>query len=312
VLDDLRAAGTAIVYISHRLAEVERVADRVVVLRDGRHAGTLRRDELTRDRVVQLMAGRPFEYIPTRPAGPPGTARLRLDAVRTARYPTAEVSLTVHRGEVLGIAGLVGAGRTELVEAICGIGGKLSGHVRLDDEPVVINSPREAIRLGLCLVPEDRRGRGVIAMMNVRENVTLPNVAAYARFGLVQRAAEARTARNAVAALRIKAPSIATPVAALSGGNQQKVVLGKWLALQPRVIVFDEPTQGVDVSAKAEIHKLVRRLADDGAAVLMISSDMEELVAESDRIAVMHQGRIAGTLERDSCTPESIMRLAIA
>jgi ribose transport system ATP-binding protein len=312
VLNDLRAEGTAIIYISHRLAEVERIADRVVVLRDGRHAGTLRRDELTRDRIVQLMAGRPFAYIPTRPAGPPGAARLRLDAVRTARYPTAAVSLAAHRGEVLGIAGLVGAGRTELAEAICGIGGKLSGRVLLDDQPVAIDSPRDAIRLGLCLVPEDRRGRGVIAMMSVRDNVTLPSVASHARFGLVQRAAEARTTQNAITTLRIKAPSIATPVAVLSGGNQQKVVLGKWLALQPRVMIFDEPTQGVDVGAKAEIHKLVRRLADNGAAVLMISSDMEELVAESDRIAVMHQGRIAGILERDSCTPESIMRLAIA
>jgi ribose transport system ATP-binding protein len=312
VLNDLRAGGTAIVYISHRLAEIERLADRVVVLRDGRHAGTLPRDELTRDRVVQLMVGRPFEYVPTRPAVPPGAARLRLDGIRTTRYPSVEVSLTVHRGEVLGVAGLIGAGRSELAAAVCGVGGRLAGRILLDGAPVEIDSPRDAIRHGLCLVPEDRRGRGVIGPLTVRENVTLPALASYARFGLVQRRAEARAAQDMMTALSVKAPSIESPVATLSGGNQQKVVLGKWLAVRPRVIVLDEPTQGVDVGAKSEIHRLIRRLADEGAAVVMISSDMEELVAESDRIAVMHEGRITGTLDREACTPESIMQLAIA
>jgi ribose transport system ATP-binding protein len=312
VVEDLRAGGTAMIYISHRLAEVERLADRVVVLRDGRHAGTLRRNELTRDRVVQLMVGRPFEYVPTRPAAPPGAARLLLAGIRTTRYPSVEVSLTVHRGEVLGVAGLIGAGRSELAEAICGVGGRLSGQILLDGARVAIDSPRDAIRHGLCLVPEDRRGRGVIGPLSVRENVTLPVLASYARFGLVQRRAEVGAAQHAVTALGVKAASIESPVATLSGGNQQKVVLGKWLALRPRVIVFDEPTQGVDVGAKAEIHRLIRQLADEGAAVVMISSDMEELVAESDRIAVMREGRITGTLGRDNCTPEAIMRLAIA
>jgi ribose transport system ATP-binding protein len=312
VLNELRAGGTGLVYISHRLAEIERLADRVVVLRDGRNAGALRRDELTRDRVVQLMVGRAVEYIPTRPAAPPGAARLRLDRIRTARYPSVEVSLTAHRGEVLGVAGLIGAGRSELAEAICGVGGRPDGRILLDEEPVVIESPRDAIRHGLCLVPEDRRGRGVIGPLSVRANVTLPALPSYARFGLVQRRAEARAAQDTVVALDVRTPSIESPVATLSGGNQQKVVLGKWLALRPRVIVFDEPTQGVDVGAKAEIHRLIRRLADEGAAVVMISSDMEELVAESDRIAVMHEGRITGTLDRDACTPEAIMQLAIS
>jgi ribose transport system ATP-binding protein len=164
----------------------------------------------------------------------------------------------------------------------------------------------------MCLIPEDRRGRGIIAAMTVRENLTLPALESYARLGLVQRAAETSAARDTAAALSVKASSVEAPVATLSGGNQQKVVLGKWLALEPRVMIFDEPTQGVDVGAKAEIHRLIRRLADKGAAVVMISSDIEEIVAQSDRVAVMHDGRITGILDRASSTPEAIMQLAIA
>ena len=316
VLRDLREHGTAIVYISHRLGEIEALADRAAVLRDGRNAGVLPRGEITRDRLVQLMVGRALEQAPPRQAAPasaPGAAaRLQLDGVRTGRYPAAEVSLTVHAGEVLGVAGLIGAGRSELAEAICGVGPRRAGRVLLDGEPVGIQSARDAIRAGICLVPEDRRHRGVIGAMTIRENITLPALGAYSRLGIVRRAAEARAAGEIARMLTVRSPSIEAAVATLSGGNQQKVVLGKWLARRPRVIVFDEPTQGVDVGAKAEIHRLVRRLADEGAAVVMISSDMDEIVAESDRVAVMHEGRITGILDRAACTPESIMQLAVA
>ena len=316
VLRDLREHGTAIVYISHRLGEIEALADRAAVLRDGRNAGVLPRGEITRDRLVQLMVGRAIEPAPQRhpaPASAPGAvARLQLEGVRTGRYPAAEVSLTVNAGEVLGVAGLIGAGRSELAEAICGVGPRRAGRVLLDGEPVGIQSARDAIRAGICLVPEDRRHRGVIGAMTIRENITLPALGAYSRLGVVRRAAEARAADEIARMLTVRAPSIEAAVATLSGGNQQKVVLGKWLARRPRVIVFDEPTQGVDVGAKAEIHRLVRRLADEGAAVVMISSDMDEIVAESDRVAVMHEGRITGILDRAACTPESIMRLAVA
>ena len=244
-------------------------------------------------------------------AGGPRTARLQIDRVRTARYPDVEASLTVYRGEVLGIAGLIGAGRSELAEAVCGIRARLSGRVLVDGVPLTIATPRDAIRHGICLVPEDRRGRGVIGAMSVRDNITLPNLAAFARLGLVNRRAEA-AAQDAATALTVKAPSIEAPVATLSGANQQKVVLGRWLALAPRVIVFDEPTQGIDVGAKAEIHRLIRRLADEGAAVVLISSDLEEIVAESDRVGVMHDGRVTGVLDREHCTPRSIMQLAVA
>ena len=317
VLRDLQAHGTAIIYISHRLREIEALADRAVVLRDGRNAGVLPRGEITRDRLVQLMVGRAIQPVSRRDAAAAAAAaapsvRLQLEQVRTGRYPAAEVSLTVHAGEVLGIAGLIGAGRTELAEAICGVGPRRAGRVLLDGAPVVIHSARDAIRAGLCLVPEDRRGRGVIGAMTVRENITLPGLGSFARLGVVRRAAEAVAAADIARMLTVKAPSIDAAVATLSGGNQQKVVLGKWLALRPRVIVVDEPTQGVDVGAKAEIHRLVRRLADEGAAVVMISSDMEEIVAESDRVAVMHEGRVTGILDRGVCTPESILQLAVA
>jgi ribose transport system ATP-binding protein len=315
VLRDLRAHGTAIVYISHRLREIEALADGAVVLRDGRNAGMLTRGEITRDRLVQLMVGRTLEHASHRPVVPAEGAlavRLQLEGVRTGRYPSAEVSLTVYAGEVLGVAGLIGAGRSELAEAICGVGPRRAGRVLLDGQPVAIHSPRDAIRAGICLVPEDRRRRGVIGAMSVRENITLPSLGSYARLGIVSRSAEARAGDDIARMLTVKASSNNAAVATLSGGNQQKVALGKWVACRPRVIVFDEPTQGVDVGAKAEIHRLVRRLADEGAAVVMISSDMEEIVAESDRVAVMHEGRITGILDRAACTPESIMQLAVA
>jgi ribose transport system ATP-binding protein len=318
VLKDLRAGGAGIVYISHRLQEIERLADRAVVLRDGRHAGSLSRHEISHDRLVQLMVGRAVARVSRAGVPRPGAdstrenSGLQIDGLRTARYPGAEVSLIIRRGEVLGIAGLVGAGRSELAETICGIAPPLAGRVTLDGRLLAITSPRDAIRRGICLVPEDRRRHGVIDALSVRENITLPTLASYARAGLVQRRAEAGAARETADALTVKAASIETRVSTLSGGNQQKVVLGKWMALRPQVIVFDEPTQGVDVGAKAEIHQLIRRLADGGAAVMMISSDMEEIVAESDRVAVMHDGRITGVLDRASCTPEAIMTLAVA
>ncbi len=319
VLQDLRSTGTAIVYISHRLREIEALADRTVVLRDGRNAGLLHRDELTRHRLVQLMVGRAIasDAPPSRPAGhpnAPGASEpgLHVDRVSTTRYPAVEVSLRVNRGEVLGLAGLIGAGRSELAEAICGVSPRVSGRVVLDGHPVPPDSPRDAIRAGLCLVPQDRRHHGVIAPMSVRENLTLPAVGSFARFGLVKQTTEGRAADAVATNLQVKTSSIEAAAATLSGGNQQKVVLGKWLARQPRVIIFDEPTQGVDVGAKAEIHRLIRELADRGTTVVMISSDMDEIVAESDRVAVMHEGRITGILDKSACTPEAIMQLATA
>ncbi len=317
VLADLRSSDTAIVYISHRLAEIEAIADRAVVLRDGRNAGTLARGEIERDRLVHLMIGRSLDPASRRrrdsaPTAAVTTPRLQIERVRTPRYPATEASLTIHAGQVLGIAGLIGAGRTELAEAICGITPPLSGRVLLDGVPVEVASPHHAIRHGICLVPEDRRTRGVIGAMSVRENITLPNLSAFATLGLIGRRAESAAAQATADALSVKAASLDAPVGTLSGGNQQKVVLGRWLALHPRVMVFDEPTQGIDIGAKAEIHRLIRELADQGAAVVLISSDLEEITAECDRVAVMHEGRITGVLDRAQCTAHAIMQLAVA
>jgi ribose transport system ATP-binding protein len=316
VLGELRSSDTAIVYISHRLAEIEAIADRAVVLRDGRNAGTLARGEIQRDRLVHLMIGRSLgpasrqggDSAPRAVTAP----RLQIERVRTPRYPTTEASLTIYAGQVLGIAGLIGAGRTELAEAICGITPPLSGRMLLDGVLVKVATPHHAIRHGICLVPEDRRARGVIGAMSVRENITLPNLSAFATLGLIDRRAESAAAQTTADALSVRAASLDVPVGTLSGGNQQKVVLGRWLALHPRVMVFDEPTQGVDIGAKGEIHRLVRQLADQGAAVVLISSDLEEITAECDRVAVMHEGRITGVLDHAQCTAHAIMQLAVA
>jgi ribose transport system ATP-binding protein len=311
VIRDLRAGGAAVVYISHRLAEIEQLADRVTVLRDGRNVGTLERADVSRDRMVRMMVGRDVVHY-AREGREAGPLCLQLEEVRTRRYPAHAVSLGVHRGEVLGVAGLVGAGRTEMAEAVCGVTRPVSGRLVLEGAPIDVDSPRRAIAEGIYLIPEDRRRVGLITMMSVRENISLPALSRYASGGLVRRRQEADDAVRIASELRVKTATIDTRVGTLSGGNQQKVVLARWLSLSPKVIVFDEPTRGIDVGAKAEIYQLIRALADRGVAIIMISSDMEEILANSDRVAVMHEGRVTGILEHAQCTPEAIMQLAVA
>jgi ribose transport system ATP-binding protein len=317
VVRDLQAQGVAIIYISHRLAEVESIADRVVVLRDGRNAGMLARDAINRDVVIGMMVNRQVPGVhlkvdTTEARLKPGPTLIEVDELRTRRYPNAPVSFTVQRGEILGIAGLIGSGRTELVEAICGMTPCVAGQVRLDGERLAIDSPRGAMSKGLYLVPEDRRRQGLMDSATVRDNITLPALPLLARAGLVRRSSEDDRAQRAATNLRIKAPSIETIVSQLSGGNQQKVVLARWLSLSPRAVVFDEPTRGIDVGARAEIYQVMRDLAAAGTAILMVSSDIEEILDVSDRVAVMHDGRITGILPRDACTPERVMQLAVA
>jgi len=316
VVKDLREVGVSIIYISHRLSEVQELADHVVVLRDGRNAGTLERGQIQHDSLVQMMVGRDLNSFYT-PRPSSATASDETDCfevkeMRTRRYPNSEVSFAVRRGEILGLAGLVGAGRSELAAAIFGVEPPLSGSVRIHGVEVGIRSPREAIRSGIYLIPEDRRSYGLITAMTVRENITLPALAEYSSSGFILRSVEDAVAQKMCAELKIKTPSIEVAASNLSGGNQQKVVLAKWLSLQPKVILFDEPTRGIDVGAKAEIYHLMRRLAEQGVAILMISSDMEEILGNSDRVAVMHEGRISGILDRPECSQEAIMRLAVA
>jgi ribose transport system ATP-binding protein len=309
-IKDLRSQGVSIIYISHRLGEIGQIADRVVVLRDGRNAGELDRARITHDNMVRLMVGRELKsmFVPSGLAQ--GAKRLEVRELRTAARPRHAVSFDAVAGEILGFAGLVGAGRSELAQAIFGVEPVLEGEVWLDGGRLAIRGPRDAIAAGVYLVPEDRRRTGLLTEMTICENITLPGLRRHARWALVNRRIEAGIAAAQVQSLRVKTPSLETKAANLSGGNQQKVVLGKWLALEPKVLIVDEPTRGIDVGAKAEIYRLLRALADEGVAVIAISSDMEEVLGISDRVAVMHEGRIAGILPRAECSERAIMDLA--
>lgn len=309
---DLKRQGVSVIFISHRLEEVRRCADRVVVLRDGKNAGELSRDQATHDNMVRLMVGRELKELFRRTPSHRREGGLRVEGLRTRYKPRHKISFEVSRGEILGFAGLVGAGRSEVAQAIFGVDPPLEGEIYVDGQRVIIRSSQDAIRAGIFLAPENRRDMGLITDMTVRENVTLPDLRRFAgALGLIRRDLEIEVARQQIDSLRIKTPSIETPVMNLSGGNQQKVVLAKWLAMRPRVIIFDEPTRGIDVGAKAEIYRLMGSLADRGVAIVMISSDMEEILGVADRIAVMHEGAIAGFLERGQFDPQAVMKLAV-
>jgi ribose transport system ATP-binding protein len=310
VVAELKAQGVSVIYITHRLGEVTDCADRVVCLRDGRVVGNLARDEIAHATMIRLMIGRDLRSLYILPKTAP-VQRCDINDLRTSAFPNHTVSLAVRGGEILGLAGLVGSGRTSLARALFGIDPVLGGEVHLDGEPVRIASPREAIARGIYLAPEDRKRSGLILEMPIRENVTLPDLPSHSRWWLLRGGSEARTAEHERKRLAIKTPSIETQVVALSGGNQQKVVLAKWLAMRPRLIIFDEPTRGIDVGAKSEIYELMRELADQGVAILMISSDMEEVIGVSDRIAVMHEGSVSGFLERPQFSEHNVLELAV-
>lgn len=309
---DLRRQGVSVIYISHRLDEIRRCADRVVVLRDGKNAGGLSKEEITHDNMVRLMVGRELKDLFVRPASNKQPGGLTVRGLRTRYKPLHRISFDVSRGEILGFAGLVGAGRSEVAQAIFGVEPALEGEVQVDGVPVRLHTSRDAIKAGIFLAPEDRRASGVITDMTIRENITLPALRRYApTFGLIRRDLETNVSQEQCTSLRVKTPSVEARVMNLSGGNQQKVVLAKWMALEPRVIIFDEPTRGIDVGAKAEIYRLMGSLADRGVAIVMISSDMEEIIGVADRIAVMHEGAITGFLDRPEFNQEAIMRLAV-
>ncbi|MGC8862764.1 MAG: sugar ABC transporter ATP-binding protein [Armatimonadota bacterium] len=305
----LKADGVSIIYISHRLEEVFQIADRVTVLRDGKLVATKPVAETSRDDIIRMMVGRELtEKIP-KVAAKPGEVALEVRGLNRAGV-LKDISFAVRHGEVLGIAGLVGAGRTEVARAIFGADPIDGGEIRLDGRPVTIRSPRDAIRLGIGLVTEDRKALGLVLGMAVRENVTLANLGALSRLGFISRRREREVANRFVEDLMIKTPSVEQAVQNLSGGNQQKVVLAKWLYTQSKVLIFDEPTRGIDVGAKTEIYQLMNRLAEHGVAIIMISSELPEILGMSDRILVMHEGQIPGELSRDEATQEKIMSLA--
>jgi ribose transport system ATP-binding protein len=311
VIAELKAAGVSVIFISHRLNEVEQCADRVVVLRDGAVVGELAKGEIAHDKMIRMMIGRDLKALYISPGRPPGDAILEMAGLRTPAHPGEALDLALRAGEILGMAGLVGAGRTELACAVFGVDRPAGGELRLDGRKLSVRSPRDAIDHGIFLVPEDRKRTGLVLEQTVTENISLANLKAFASALLIRRGAERRNASEQKGALNIRTASVDTIVGTLSGGNQQKVVLAKWLSMKPRVVIFDEPTRGIDVGSKSEIYRLMRGLADAGVAVLMISSDMEEVIGVSDRIVVMREGRIAGFLERAEFSEENVMRLAV-
>jgi ribose transport system ATP-binding protein len=311
VIRDLKAHGVSVVFISHRLHEVQACADRVVVLRDGTVVGALAKNEITHDRMIRLMIGRDLKSLYIPPARDAGAAALQIAGIETAAYPGRTISLEVRSGEILGLAGLVGSGRTELARAIFGIDAALGGTVRLNGEPIALGSPRRAIDRGIYLVPEDRKRAGLLLDVSIAENISLADLRSYAKSTIVMTGAETEAAEVQRRRLNIRAPGVGVHVGTLSGGNQQKVVLARWLSMRPSVIIFDEPTRGIDVGAKNEIYELMRSLADNGVAILMISSDMEEVIGVSDRIAVMHEGAISGFLTRPEFSETAVLQLAV-
>lgn len=310
LVEHLTKQGVSIIYISHRLGEVKRVADRVVVLRDGKCAGSLARDEISHDRMVRLMVGRDVSQFYHHESHDPGETALSICDLRTPAHPTHAVSLEVRAGEIVGLAGLVGAGRTELLESIFGIAPPLAGEINVAGERIKSRSTKEAIDAGLALVPEDRRLAGLILDMSVRQNLSLASLARDQKFGFLNRNAETTACDSMMAQLRIKTPTHHQIVRLLSGGNQQKTVLGKWLTLKPRVLMLDEPTRGIDVGAKDEIYRILESLASEGVAVLFASSEMDEVLGLADRVIVMHEGQISGVLARDQLSEEAIMQFA--
>jgi ABC-type sugar transport system ATPase subunit len=309
LIKQLQSRGVTSLYVSHRLDEIFQLCDTITVLRDGCLVATRPANELDRDRLVQLMIGRPLQpYCPRHLGRPPGDELLRVENLCVAGK-LHSISFALRAGEILGLAGLVGAGRTELAQALFGLAPLCSGKLFLRGKPVCIRSPVAAMRQALGLIPEDRKRHGLVLSLEARANISLPTLERVSRFGWVRRTAERRVAQKYFDALRVKAPSVETLTANLSGGTQQKIVLAKWLAADCRVLIVDEPTRGVDVGAKAEIHALIDQLAADGNGVLLISSDLPELLALSTRLLVLRAGRIAGELTRQCATQQSLMRL---
>jgi ABC-type sugar transport system ATPase subunit len=311
IIRDLRSKGIGIIYISHRLEEVFAIADRVLVLRDGEAIDCRAVADVTRDELIRLMVGRRLEEeFPKRQVaiGPP-----RLVVRGLARgNKVRDVSFEVRRGEVVGLTGLVGAGRTETARLIFGADRKESGTVELDGRVLDIRSPRDAIRAGIALLTEDRKAQGLVLAQSVRENFALPNLSRFSSLGFLRRWAERQALARHIESLRIRLASPEQPASNLSGGNQQKVVLAKWLERNCEVLLFDEPTRGIDVGAKVEIYRLINDLAAAGKAVLLISSELPEVLGMSDRILVMHEGRLTGEITDVSrATQEEILRLAV-
>ncbi len=310
VIRELRGRGIGVVFVSHRLDEVMAIADRVTVMRDGATLGTWPVSELTRERLVELMVGRPLDQEFPKVRAAFGPEVLAVHDLSGGRVRGA--SFAVRAGEVLGIAGLVGAGRTDLARLVFGADALERGEIMLDGRPVAIRSPRDAIHRGICLLTEDRKAQGLVLGLSARDNFALPNLDRWSPFGWIRRGRELSAFERFVASLRIRLSGPGQPARDLSGGNQQKLLLARWLERDSRVLIFDEPTRGIDVGAKHEIYLLINELAARGKAIVMISSEMPEVLGMSDRILVMRRGRIAGEIpDAAGATQELLLRMAV-
>ena len=305
----LRDEGAAIIFISHRLEELFEVADRVTVLRDGSYVDTRAVKDVSRDELIRLMVGRTISNLFPKQEVEPGEMALKVEHLsRTGTFE--DISFELHRGEILGMAGLVGAGRTNVARALFGVEPPTSGTIQIDGRQVEITSPQQAINLGLAYVPEDRQLHGLIPAMDITSNISLPILKEYSRRGWLQDKAERSAAFSAARQMEVRANSIWQIARTLSGGNQQKVVLAKWLSTKPRILILDEPTRGIDVGTKAAVHALMSKLAAEGIAILMISSELPEVLGMSDRIIVMHEGQMTGHFTRAVATQEKIILAA--
>ena len=312
VVKGLSRRGVSVVYISHRLDEIFRIADQITVLKDGRTVGTYSASDMDEHRLISLMVGRETSQLFPKMARTKGEALLRVERL-SASGLVKDVSFTLHAGEVLGIAGLIGSGRTELARAIFGAGGIEAGTVSVSGRRVRVRTPRQGVAAGIGLVPEDRKSQGLVLALPIRQNVTFTCLERFTNwFGVIRRSAEVASVDDVARRVTIRARNLDLPVSSLSGGNQQKVVLAKWLDAGCRIIILDEPTRGVDVGARAEIYGLIETLAANGLGVIVISSDLIEVIGASDRILVMSGGRISGSLSsRDEFTEARIMQLAL-
>ncbi len=305
----LRSEGTAIIFISHRLEELFEVADRVTVLRDGSYVETRQVKDVTRDELVRLMVGRTISNLFPKQEVQPGEIALKVEHLSCAGI-FEDISFEIHKGEILGMAGLVGAGRTDVARSIFGVVPPTGGTIEVDGRQVEISTPQQAINLGLAYVPEDRQLHGLISAMDITSNISLPILQQYTRQGWLMDKVERGAAFQAAQQMEVRANSIWQLARTLSGGNQQKVVLAKWLSTKPRILILDEPTRGIDVGTKAAVHALMSKLAAEGLAILMISSELPEVLGMSDRILVMHEGHMTALFNRADATQEKIINAA--
>lgn len=309
IVRQLRSSGTAIVFISHRLEELFALADRVTTLRDGTYVGTRLMTQVTTDELIRMMVGRSLTELFPKQAVEPGEVILEVDNLGV-QGAFSGVSFRLRRGEILGMSGLIGAGRTNVAQALFGVEPATEGTIKLNGKPVTISDPDTAMTLGIGYVPEDRREHGLVLKMSIADNITLPMLPQFATLGWLNPRREREAAQASSQQLEVKMSSVAQTVGQLSGGNQQKVVLAKWLGTKPRILILDEPTRGIDVGTKAAVHRLMSGLAAQGMAILMISSELPEVLGMSDRILVMREGRLTGHFERAEATQEKLMAAA--